>query len=78
MTGTWLRRRNLRRETESYLIAAQNDAIKTNYVKAKIDNTQKNSKCRICSDRNETVNPIISEYSKLIQKEYTSRHDWVG
>ena len=29
---------NLKRETESLLIAAQNDATKTNYNKAEIDN----------------------------------------
>ena len=28
------------RETESLLIAAQNNAIRTNHIKAKIDNTQ--------------------------------------
>ena len=34
----WLRRGNLKRETESTLIAAQNNDM-TNYVKAKIDDT---------------------------------------
>ena len=28
---------NLKRETESLLIAAQNNAIRTNYIKEKID-----------------------------------------
>ena len=42
----WLRKGHLKRETESLLIAEQNKAIKTNYVKAKIDKTQQNSKCR--------------------------------
>ena len=28
--------------------------------------------------REETVNLIISKCSKLTQKEYKSRHDWVG
>ena len=40
-TWTRLRKRNLKRETESLLIAVQNNAIRTNYVKAKIDKTQK-------------------------------------
>ena len=31
---------NLKRETESLMIAAQNNAIRTNEVKAKIDKTQ--------------------------------------
>ena len=34
------------RETESHLIAAQNNATRTNYIKTKIDITQRNSKCR--------------------------------
>ena len=39
---------------------------------------QQNSKSRLCSDRDETINHIISECSKLAQKEYKTRHDWVG
>ena len=66
------------RETESLLIAAQNNAIRTNHIKARIDKTQQNSKCRLCGDRDETINHIISECSKLAQKEYESSHDWVG
>ena len=37
-----------------------------------------NSKCRLCSDGDETINHIISECSKLAQKEYKTRHDWLG
>ena len=36
-TWTWLIKENLQRENESLLIAARNNAIMTNYVKAKID-----------------------------------------
>ena len=64
--------------TESLLIAAQNSAVRTNYVKAKIDNVQQNSKFRLCGDRDETINHMISECSKLVQKEYKTRHDCVG
>ena len=39
---------------------------------------QQNSKCRLCGDRDETINHIISRCSKLAQKEYKARHDWVG
>ena len=38
-TWTWLRKRNLKRETESLLIAAQDNAIRTNHIKARIDKT---------------------------------------
>ena len=51
---------------------------RTNHIKARIDKTQQNSKCRLCGDKDETVNPIISECSKLAQKEYKTRNDWVG
>ena len=40
--------------------------------------TQQNSQCMLCSDRNETVNHVINECSKLVQKNYKTRHDWVG
>ena len=69
---------NLKRETESLLIATQNNAIRTNHIKARIDKTQQNSKCRFCGDRGETINHIISECSKLAHKECKTRHDWVG
>ena len=66
-----------KRETESLLMAAQNSAIRTNHIRARIGKTQQNSKCRLCSDRDETINHIISGISKLAQKEYKPRHDWV-
>ena len=76
-TWTWLRKGNFKRETESLLMAAQNSAIRTNRIKARIDKTQQNSKCRLCHDRDETINHIISECSKSAQKEYKTRHDWI-
>ena len=40
------------------------------YIKAKIDNMQQNSLCRLCgnNDKDETINHMISKY----------RHIWVG
>ena len=75
---TWLRKGNLNRKTESLQIAAQNNAIRTNHIKTRIDKTQQNSKYRLCGDKDETINHIISECSKLAQREYKTRHDWVG
>ena len=77
-TWTWLRKGNFKRETESLLIPAQNNVIRTNHITARIDKTQQNSKCWLCGDRDETINHIISECSKLAQKEYKTRHDWLG
>ena len=39
---------------------------------------QQNSKYRLGEDRDKIVNHIISECSKLAQKEYKTRQDWVG
>ena len=36
---------------------------------------QQNSKCRLCDDRDETIN---HECIKLAQKEYKTTHDWAG
>ena len=45
-TWTQLRNGNLKRETESLLIAAQNNFIRTYHIKARIDKTEQNSKCK--------------------------------
>ena len=74
----WLRDGNLKRETESLIISAQEQAIRTNVIKAKIDKTQIDSKCRMCGKVDESINHVLSECSKLVQKEYKRRHDWVG
>ena len=55
----------IKRETESLLIAAENNAIRTNHIKTRIDKTEQNSKCMLCSDKDETINFMISERSKL-------------
>ena len=68
---------NLKRETKSLLITAQNKAIRINYIKAKIDNMQQNSKCRLCGDKHEMVYHIKSKYNKLVQKENKTMYDWM-
>ena len=77
-TWTWLRNGNFKRGTESRLITAQNNTVRTNHIKARIDKTQQNSKCRLCGNRDETINHIMSECSKLAQKEYKTTQDLVG
>ena len=74
-TWTWLRKGNFRRGTESLLIATQNNAIRTNHIKTRIDKMQQNSKCWLRGNRDETINHIMSECSKLAQTEYkTTRY----
>ena len=65
----------LKREIESLIVAAQNQSIRTNLVKAKIDKSQGNSLCRVCRKVDESIDHIVSGFSKLAQKEYKRRHD---
>ena len=66
------------RETESLRIPAQKNATRTNHFKAKINKTKQNSRSRLCDERDETITDILSEHSKVAQKEYNTRHDWAG
>ena len=66
---------NTKGEIESLLLAAHNYAIRTNSMKAKIDDTQQKRMCRLCGD--ETIDHIISECNKLAPKECKIRHEWV-
>ena len=77
-TRLWLRMGNIKRETESQQIAANNNSIKTNYIKTKINYTQQSNKCRLCWERDVMINPIVSRCAQLVHKEFTTRHDWVA
>ena len=74
----WLQNGNFKRETESLIVAAQNQSIRTNLVKAKIDKSQRDSLCRVCRKVDESIDHIVSGCSKLAQKEYMRRHDNLG
>ena len=70
----WLEEGGLKSKTEALIMAARKQALRTNLVKAKIDKTQDNSKCRIFGKTDESTNHLLSEYSKRTQKEYKYRH----
>jgi len=74
----WLKRGSLKRQTESLIIAAQDQALRTNYRKARIEKTTNVATCRLCKEKDETVSHLISECSKIAQTEYKHRHDTVA
>ena len=47
-TLMWLRKGNFKREKEYLIMAAQNNAIRTNHIKARMDKTQRSS--WLCGD----------------------------
>ena len=65
----WLRNGNLKRETESLLSAAQEQALNTNSVRIMYHKDVSN-KCRLCGTHVENVLLIVSGCSMLAQKEY--------
>ena len=64
-------------EIEIYSKAAQNNVVRTNYLKTKIDTLQ-NCRRRLYTVGEETVNLIINECSKQAQKKYKTKHHWLG
>ena len=77
-TWYWPRKTALKVETEDMLCAAQEQAIRTNYVKNKIDKTAQSPLCRKCDKKSEIISHIVSECEKLAQKECKRRHDNVA
>ena len=73
----WLQNGDLKREAESLIVAAQNQSIRTNLVKAKIDKSQKDTLCKLCKKADESIDHV-SGCSKLAQKEYRRRHGDLG
>ena len=74
----WLWNGDLKRETESLIVTAQNQSIRTNLVEAKIDKSQGDSLCRVCRKVDESIDQIVSVCNKVAQREYKIRHDNLG
>ena len=74
----WLQNGDLKRETENLIVAAQNQSIRTNLVKAKIVKSQGDSSHTVCIKVDESIDHIVRGCSKLSQKEYKRRHDNLG
>ena len=74
----WLRNGDLEKETGGMILAAQGQALRTNYVKFRIDHSCVSPKCRMCGDKDETVWHVIGGCSKLAGTEYKRRHDNVA
>jgi hypothetical protein len=69
---------NIKGETESRIVAAQGQAISTNYFKNKILKEEVDSKCQLCKQHEETIDHLTSGCSILVKNESLMRHDKVG
>jgi len=59
-TFLWLSKGDLKAETESEIVAAQDQALNTKYYATKILHTETDSKCRLCQQHDETIDHITS------------------
>ena len=70
----WLKKGDMKIETEGLLTAAQDQALQTNSLRS-IYNNKESPLCRLCKERTETVEHLISGCTTLAGKEYKERHD---
>lgn len=77
-TWQWLTSGRLKKETEGLIIAAQDQALRTNAIKVHIDKQGGSALCRLCGDKEETVDHLVSSCGKIAQTEYKGRHDRVA
>ena len=73
----WLSQGDLKAETESEIVAAQDQALQTKYLATKILSTETGSKFRLCQQFDETIEHIISTCPIRAKEQYTKRHDRV-
>ena len=73
----WLKSGDIKGETESTIVAAQDQASSTNYFKNKILKQEIESKCRLCEQHEETIDHLTSGCPILAKNEYLMRHDKV-
>ena len=75
----WLRKGTLKKETEGMLMAAQDQALRTNAIKSRIDKQDVSPVCRMCGKREESIAHVVAECEKFAQNQYKNwRHDRVG
>jgi hypothetical protein len=77
-TFLWLTNGDLKAETESEIVAAQDQALNTKYYTTKILHIQTDSKCRPCRQLDETTDHIISACPILAKEQYVKRRDAVS
>jgi hypothetical protein len=69
-TLLWLSKGDVKAETESEIVAAQDHVLQTKYHATKILQTEKDSKCRLCHQVEETVDHIMSACPILAKEQY--------
>ena len=77
-TWNWLTNGELKKATEGFIMAAQDQALRTNAINTNIDKTANDSKCRLCKEKEETVDHQVRACSKIAQTDYKDTHNKVA
>ena len=77
-TNCWLRKSNLKPATESLILAAQDQALRTKWYDHNILKTSTEHQCRRCKAYPETIAHIVSGCPELAQGVYLKRHNAVA
>ena len=74
----WVKCGSVNKSTEGFVFAAQEQALQTNWLKARITGESEDARCRKCKKQDETVAHIVSGCGILAQSDYKTRHDRMG
>ena len=73
----WLKFGDIKEKTEITIVAAQNQAIRTNYLKNTIFKEEIDSKCQLCKQEEETIDHLTTGCPILVKNDFLMRHDKV-
>jgi hypothetical protein len=70
----WLKFGDIKGETQSTIVAAQDQAVNTNVLPRQILKGEIESRCRLCKEYEETIDHLTSGCPILAKNEYVIRH----
>ena len=63
------------KQTGDLIFEAQEQVLRTNWIRKHITGQQVSEKYRMCGERDESITHLIAQCKELAQKEYKQRHD---
>ena len=61
----WIRNGYLKKEKDGLIFAAQEQSLRTNWIRKNIDGQEVSEKCRMRRERDESITHLIAEYKNL-------------
>jgi hypothetical protein len=74
----WLKSGYMSKSVEGFIMAAQEQALRTRWFRAQIEKEDISPKCRLCDSEAETVRHLSAGCKKLAGGPYKRRHDRMG